>query len=234
MSNTKMSNTFNCIKCILKFIVILIFILIVIGCFVAWRANYILLNFPNDSAELEVTRASLMNTNTITFMVTLIVGLLASLLVHRIDKMESLVLENKVLKSQTVDYISKTISFDVMLTRVESIYYLVNMMNNITDINISQNLSNFVQVGHLCNRIEPIRYRIQESLDRKELSFSKVTYERKEILNTYFDEIVGFLEGMVPLIRDARSLIFSNIEILCRQMKLIKEQIKVIPLEDGE
>jgi len=306
--DTEKSNTFKCnTKWIIVFIIILIFFLIVVGCLVAWNANFVLLNNLNDPEKLKRVRESLMSVNTITFLVTLIVGLLASLLLYRIDRMESLVNkykklleknkeieskisadrksiqdllekneglesrisddsksiqdllnenkglesqisddsksiqdllnENKGLESQISNYISKNIGFDVMLLHATDIHFLVNLMNTIA-IQIpviEDNNDKFEEVGDICSRIVPIAYYIQIALDRKELSFTKTTIEKKEILNTYVDDILDLLERISSSIKKTqRSRIYENVDKIYNQMHDIQEQIKKIPIEDED
>ena len=264
-NNTKKYKSFNYIKLAVIITVTIIFLLIIVGCLLTWHTNSILLNYPTDSVKLKITRESLMNANTITFMVTLIVGLLASLLVYRIDKIEQLVnknerlfekINNLVSKNVTlkkdnqnlkkkidkaaddINDISKAVKFDIILTYIENILNTAYLMNNITHIVISQGLLDFKQVGHLCSRIDPIRHRIQETLNREELPFSKITLGKKDILNTYMDEILGILEETSSSIKNykkTKSPIFNIIDTLKREMKDIKDKIdKMTPVENIE
>ena len=262
--NTKKSKPFNYSKfsAIIFIVIILIFLLIIIGCLLTWHTNCILLNYPTDFAKLRIARESLMNANTITFMVTLIVGLLASLLVYRIDKIEQLVKknerlfkkikglvsenarikrDNQNLKSEInktandINDISKAVKFDVIPMYVENIHSTANLMNIITHIMISQHSSDFRQIGYLCSRIELMIYRIHESLDREELSFSKVNLGKKDILNTYLDETLGILDEISSTIKKTNSKIYNNIDTLYHQMKDIKDKIdKMIHIENGK
>jgi len=250
-NNTKSSNSYNfrgfIIKSVIIIILVLIFTLIIAGCLLIWDTNCILLN-ASDLADIKMAKKDLMSANTITFMVTLVVGLLASLLVFRVDKIDNLVNENKMIVernekivkrneeieekiNEATNDISKIIKFDIIFPRVESIHHIVYIMKTITDFLRSQNIEDFKQVGGLCSRIDPLIYRIQESLNKQGLIFSEVTSEKRENLIAYIDEILLLLKEISATIKETKSLIYNNIDVLFLQMSRIKDQIEMIPIE---
>ncbi|MDR1611038.1 MAG: hypothetical protein LBS08_05980 [Candidatus Symbiothrix sp.] len=222
----------NSNKIIVIIVIVIILCFILLGCLLTWRIDCIILQSANNETELKLARDSLINANTLTFLVTLIVGLLASLLVFRIDKIDRLVNENKELKSTIentlTDYLSKTVKFNIFLTYIENIHYMVNMIANVTSIIELHNSTDFRQVGVLCSRIDPIMYKITESLEHNRLCLSKESRTEKEILCTFTDEIVSLLEKVSPIIRNTGSLIFKNIDDIFSQMHRIQKRIKDI------
>jgi hypothetical protein len=232
----KNDSSFGINKAIIIIIIVIIICFIILGCYLSWYINCILLQSANNEFELKSARDSLINANTLTFLVTLIVGLLASLLVFRIDKIDHLVNENEKLKSTIEntlnDFVSNSVKFDVLLTQIESIYYKVNMIVNITNILILHSSKDFRQVGVLCSQIDNHVNKIVQSLEHEKIYFSEQTQEIKEILYNYTDHTVLLLGNISLVIKNNGGLIFSNVDILCNQMKRIKKQIGDINIEN--
>jgi hypothetical protein len=219
-------------KYVLKLIIVLIFILIFFGCIISFRTNCFISDIPKELHEIIIESKSLMDANTVTFLITLIVGLLASLLVLRIDKIDNLVNENKELKSK-IDWNVNHVLFSIMLARIERVYYMANIANDTTYTISKQRKKDFSRIGILCSRIAPIIYNIRDSLSRNELNFSIKHEEGKNIMYNYIDDTLVLFTEIINTIKPTNSLMYKNIELLFTQMESIKSIVDKIPITEN-
>lgn len=153
-----------------------------------------------DIKEFALECHSLLDSNALTFLVTLIVALLAALLLNRIEKIENLVIKNQELvhrneeiKQETTDFISRSVMYNIFLVYIESIYNLAIMIDNLTEIICLQTHVNFEKIGILCSRISISTNKLDEILDNKEIT--SMSEKEKQILFTYIDDTLGLLES---------------------------------------
>ncbi|MBO7111140.1 MAG: hypothetical protein J6W18_04245 [Bacteroidaceae bacterium] len=172
---------------------------------------------------LEVLEKSdgLLSANGLTFLTTMIVALLAALLLYRLDDMEKLSAETKIMKNEIKDkhdkidktvkglgdfnikinsYYNHTVKYDYLQIRIESIYNLSIIMGNVVMALSPDNTSEFNestlrQVGILCHRLSKMCRQIELQLHDPTNRLDFVTQEEKNILDTYIEDSLGELEG---------------------------------------
>lgn len=162
--------------------------------------------YTSDIREFASECYFLLDSNAVTYMVTLIVALLAALLLNRIEKIESLVIrneqlvtkneelikQNKNIKNEVAKYISQSTICNMVIIRIESVYDISIMIDNITDMVNFQGSNNFLKVGELCSRIHITTDELFESINKNKFMFLSET--ERQIMFTYIDDSLGLLE----------------------------------------
>lgn len=172
---------------------------------------------------LEVLEKSdgLLSANGLTFLATLIVALLATLLFYRLDAMEKLASDTTTMNKEIKDkhdiidkaikgigvfnnkintYYNHTVKYDYLQIRIESIYNLSIIIGNVVmalspDNLKEKNESILEQVGVLCHRLTKMCRQIEIQLHDPKNRLGFVTQEEKNILYTYIEDSLGELEG---------------------------------------
>ena len=169
-------------------------------------------NNPDESL-LDVLSKSdgLINTNGLTYCVTLIVTLLASLLLYRIETMDKLVEENRALvynskeiQTETKSYYTHVINFDNILTRIESAYNMTMLIGNTATMLLhartddeSTHIS--TNIAHLCTRLSLLCSEIDDRLNRRKSRVDFLSVDEKSILDMYLEDAHDALKRSLSL-----------------------------------
>lgn len=181
----------------------------------------------------------LMDNSTITFLVTLIIALLATLLLNRIEKMENLVMhnwelvnKNEEIKCETSEFIIHSINYNIFLVHTESIYNISIMIDNLTDIICGQDKTNLSIVGVLCSRIAINVDKLDEMIDSNKIkSFAR---NEGDILFSYIDDTLGLLRRSISTIKernkraDREILIYKIIEERHLDIEVLKSRLTIL------
>lgn len=190
----------------------------------------------HDDSLLDVLSKSdgLLNANGITYCVTLIVALLASLLLYRIETMEKLVEENNSLKEETKSYYTHAVRFDNILTRLESAYNMTILIGNITTTLLhtktdNEGISISTNIGHLCTRLSLICSEIDDRLNKRESRLDYLSKDENNIIEMYLEDTIDELRRSLSFInragnKDLQSILNNNIH----SIEYIKETIDAI------
>lgn len=183
---------------------------------------------------------TLLDSNSITFLVTLIIALLAALLLNRIEKIENLIVQNRKLvnrneeiKQETTDFINRSIKYNILLVYTESIYNIAIMIDNLTEIMCLQNDPSFSMIGVLCSRFAISTDKLDEMLDDKKIT--PLSQTEKHILFTYIDDTLGLLERTEEMIikknetTNKKSLINKIINERHYDLTYLKSKIEGLP-----
>lgn len=187
---------------------------------------------------------SLLNANGLTFCVTLIVSLLASLLLYRIETMEKLVEENRglvdkneKLQKKTKSYYDHTVKFDNILTRVESAYNITILIGNMATMLLPtktevENIIISTNIGHQCTRLSFLFGEINSRINKQEMRLFFLTKDEKDILNMYLEDTIGELKRSLSFAKRIKcSDLYGIIENNEQSVKDIKEAIDALELD---
>lgn len=167
------------------------------------------------------------DSGTLTYMVTIIVTLLITLIGYRINKIERLIEENRLLKEQIETYVYKSNHYSILLTKIESIYHLTIMCQNSAEgIHTQVGGKNYKQVGSLCSRITVHIEKTEDILNSKKRFF--LTQEEKITLSTYIDDISESLERTEKLLEKDKSPIAGILSKIQLEMEFIRYDIEDI------
>lgn len=184
------------------------------------------------SLDILAKSDALLNANGLTFCITLIVSLLASLIAIKFETNEQKMRET-IEKNIASRYINKS-KFDRLLIRIESAYtsslFIGNMSMLLSPTNNANNTS--ILIGYLCSRLALICNDIDSRLSKRENKLDFLTKEEKEILNMYLEDALGELKRSLLRARrianeDLCNIIDNNIKTLDD----IKDQVDAIELE---
>ena len=213
------------ILCVL--IITLIFVSFVSSCYVHLQID----KFVNDKLTLDevnefISKCNyLLSENTVTYLVTSIIALLVTLLLYRIDKMEDLANENRLLKKEMNNFAFRSVAYNIFLTNVESVFNITVMIDNLSGFNNDYSES---QIGVLCSRIFNMCETLRDSLQSDELN--GIHKKEKQILLAYIDDIVGLFN------RASRNLLQASIKQIvdnrCDEMGEMKRKIGMIGVRE--
>ncbi len=221
---------------IFAFILLGLILLLVIGAFVNSAVTHaavekIIEKETIDKEDLSAFKEfianchSVLNASSITYLVTLIIALLAALLLNRIEKIESLVHRNQLLEEQMNYSILKSTDYNILLTRIETIFNIVAMIDNLSALNNGDNS----QIGVLCSRISILSEKINEDFRLNKLRrLKKIHDEEKQILMAYIDDIIGIYKRTSDNLRKNGAAIQKNVDKRRLDMEDIKEKIEMI------
>ena len=196
-----------------------------------------------DESLLEIMEKSdgLLNANGLTFCVTLIVSLLASLLLYRIETVEKLVEENRglVYKNEKLQenarsYYEHNIKFDNILTRIESAYNITILIGNVatallSSITDDEKIRISTNIGHQCTRLSLLCGEINSRLSGKNIRLFFLTKDEKEILTMYLEDTIGELMRSLSYAKRIECLdLYGIIENNVHSVKDIKEMLDTI------
>lgn len=191
---------------------------------------------PNGITLLDIMSKSdgLMSANGLTFCVTLIISLLATLVVIKIETNEKIIRET-IEKEIAFRYIS-TSKFNHLLARIESIYnlsviigivaILLRQNGNVDEINIIS-----TNIGNLCSRLSPICKEIDDRLTKRGSKLDLISQEEKSILNMYLEDTLGELKRSLSFAEHINSTdLCTIINNVTQNVENIKESINLIEL----
>ena len=190
-------------------------------------------DFSCEESPLDILSKSnaLLNANDLRFCITMIVSLMMSLLLYRIEKMETLVEQNKALKEDILSYYTHTSKFDNFLTRIESVYNLTITIGNIT-ISMpkdSTDLSIPEYIGGLCSRLSKMCSEIDSCQNQRKSRLDFLTKNERGILNTYLGDTLGELERIINGIENCE--LKSIIKDTINDVENIKDLVDGIELK---
>ncbi len=145
---------------------------------------------------------SLLDANSITFLIAIIVGILAALLLMRFEKMELLEKETKELLRQNKRRLKNQELYDLFLTQIESIFNIAIMLENNT-----ANPQRYALAFRMRKSFEKI---LGNKKYRRELSF--LSKDAKEILITYIEDSKDALGRAKSQAQNFRNETFDEFE----------------------
>lgn len=192
---------------------------------------------PDKVSLLDIMSKSdrLMSANGLTFCVTLIISLLATLVVIKIETNEKVIKET-IEKEISSRYIN-TSKFNHLLARIESVYNLSIIIGNVAILlrlngNEGENDIISTNIGNLCSRLSPICKEIDDRLTKKESKLNLISKEEKGILNMYLEDTLGELERSVSLAEHINNTdLCAIIKKVIQSVEDIKEAIDAIELK---
>ena len=185
------------------------------------------------SLDILAKSDALLNANGLTFCITLIVSLLASLIAIKFETNEQKMRET-IEKNIASRYINKS-KFDRLLIRIESAYtsslFIGNMSMLLSPTNNANNNTSIL-IGYLCSRLALICNDIDSRLSKRENRLDFLTKEEKEILNIYLEDTLEELKrGISRAKRIANEDLCNILGIILQTVKDIKDQVDAIELE---
>lgn len=181
----------------------------------------------NDVSLLDVMTKSdgLMSANGLTFCITLIISLLATLVVIKIETNERVIKE--IIERETASQYINTSKFNHLLARVESIYNLSIIIGN-SAILLRQNGNEnneiiAINIGNLCSRLSPICNEIDDRLTKRGSRLDSISMEEKDMLNMYFEDTLGELRRSMSFAKHTNN---TDLCIIIRKVIQSVESIK--------
>ena len=215
------------ILCVL--IIALIFVSFASSCHVQLQIHNFLNNNPtlDDINEIVSRCNSLLSAEAVTYLVTAIIALLVTLLLYRIDRMEDLVNENRLLKKEMNNFAFRSVTYNIFLTRVESIFNITTMIDNLSGF---QNAYSQTEIGVLCSRIFNMCETLRDSLQLDELN--GIHKKERQILLAYIDDIIELFERASKNLDKSKAPIKQNVDHRCEEMEKIKRKIETIDVRE--
>ena len=188
----------------------------------------------------------ILSANGITFLVTLVVALLVTLLVHRMDseqrwresfgkemKKQTIEMQNSVTKS----IIIHTAKFNNILTRVASIYNLGTMIDDVAKTLSSEKsemTNRSLKIGKLCSRLSLTCSELDSRLKNKKQKLEFLTKDEKEILYTYLTDTLDDLKSSQDYadrlgIKALNNIIEKKIDVV----EEIKDTLDSVEIREG-
>lgn len=185
-------------------------------------------NYDSDEVSLLdiMTKSDgLMSANGLTFCVTLIISLLATLVVIKLETNDKVIKET--IEKEIASRYINTSKFNHLLARIESVYNLSIIIGNIAillrqDGNEGENVIISTNIGNLCSRLSPICKEIDDRLTKRESRVNIISTEERKMLNMYLEDTLGELK---------RSLSFAehiNSSDLCIIIMKVIQDVEVI------
>lgn len=197
-------------------------------------------NLHEDSVLDIISKSDgLLSSNGLTFCITLIVGLLAALLLFRIEKMEQLVEKNKDLLKENEELQGWTKSrykvFNI-LTRIESAYNFSITIGGMSltllhTADPSAKIDISTSIGALCSRFSNICSQIEFRLNKTETRIDVLTKDEKNIIDMYLEDTIDALQRCLSNVNNCSipdlSRIIENIIYSIEDIKDIINSIEV-------
>lgn len=183
----------------------------------------------------------LLNSNALTFCVTLIVALLASLLLFRIEKMDKLVERNrhlvenyKTLKEETKSYYIHASKFNTILKLVESAYNTTIQIETTATTLKFQSRENekekiSTNIASQRSRLSLLCREIEDRLNKRESRVEILSVDENNILKMYLDDIIGALNRCLKIATevDVKDLV-QILEKDIQTVEIVKDAIDSI------
>lgn len=157
-----------------------------------------------DDSLLDVLSKSdgLINSNELTFCVTLIVSLLATLVVYKIETNEKNIKET-ILKEVSYRYISAS-KYEHLLIRIESVYNMTMLIGNTATMLLharSDDESTHIStnIAHLCTRLSLLCSEIDDCLNKRKSRVDYLSIDEKSILDMYLEDALDALKRSLSL-----------------------------------
>ena len=213
------------ILCVL--IIALIFVSFVNSCHVHLQIDKFVNNNP---ASVEFNKFIsqcnfLLSENTVTYLVSSIIALLVTLLLYRIDRMENLVNENRLLKKEINNFAFRSVAYNIFLTNIESVFNITAMIDNLSGF---ENIYSQNQIGVLCSRIFNMCETLRDSLQSDELN--GIHKKERQILFAYIDDTIGLFKRASKNLQQAP--IKKVVDNRCKELEYIKEKIGMIDIRE--
>lgn len=217
-------------------------------------------NLHEDSVLDIISKSDgLLSSNGLTYCVTLIVGLLASLLLFRIEKMDKLVAQNKRLvnrntrlkKEITKLYINANDNFQKLfksyhkvaniLTRIESVFNMSVIVGNVTT-SLKQTKSDkekndvSTNIAYLCFQLSNLSGEIATCLNSPETKLDYLTKNEKIIITRYLEATLYELKRNLDFVNDEGVKVpelSSILENIKHCVEDIKDTIDLIEVKDN-
>ena len=182
--------------------------------------------------------AGLLTSNGLTYLVTLIVALLATLLLYRIQEVESLVRKNKRLEDEITSLTKYSSSYNNVLIRLESVYDLTMIISSFTliDETLGDNSNKskvYTKIGSICSRISIILDAFKDEQDGFLLQLRRIRSGERQILNMYLADTQDVLKQVSKSLKDVGQDIYKNVDAIEKRLKTIEYLIDKIP-SDGK
>lgn len=218
---------------------VLIFLLIILGAINSLITHFTINEIVNKKTiseeelflfkEFVSNCHSVLNASAITYLVTLIIALLATLLLNRIEKIESLINRNESLEKEIINSVSRSAEYNIFLTRIETVFNIASMIDNLSVIS-----SDFSQIGVLCSRISILLENINDDFihQRKLQMLQRLHKEEKRILMMYVEDTIGLLGRASNTLGTKEARIKTNVDKRLMDMDQIKDRIEILIIND--
>lgn len=171
-----------------------------------------------DMLKIYESSSGLLTANGLTYVVTLIVALLAALLLYRIQEVGALVRKNQRLEDNVKLHHEHAAAYNEILTRLESMYDLTMIVSSLTMLeNVINNVSSskedlYVKIGTICSRMSIILDKVEDS--EKDIFFRSKGFEKseKDILETYIKDTQDELERISKGLNNGETQIYENVD----------------------
>ena len=172
----------------------------------------------DDMLKIYESSSGLLTTNGLTYVVTLIVALLAALLLYRIQEVGVLVRKNQRLEDNVKFYHEHAAAYNEILVRLENIYDLTMIVSSLAMLENSYNSGStqkeelYAKIGSICSRMSIILDKVEDS--EKDIFFRSKGFEKSEIeiLETYVCDTQDELERVSDGLKQGTSKIYENID----------------------
>lgn len=173
--------------------------------------------------------SGLLTANGLTYVVTLIIALLAALLLYRIQEVGALVRKNKRLEDNVKLYYEHAAAYNEILTRLESIYDLTIIVSSLTvlgnnsDSTQKENL--YAKIGSICSRMSIILDKVEDS--EKDIFFRSKGFEKNEIeiMETYISDTQDELERVSDGLIKEKAKIHENVDSIKIRLDIVETSL---------
>lgn len=173
----------------------------------------------------------LLSANGLTYLVTLIVALLATLLLNQIDKVRDLLKENEKLVDKATklfdkaeENLAQTVNYDFLFSLIKSNYDLAMMIENFTMTSAPHNNQDVLrQIGMLRFRLNKNLSLINECQDNRNTRLESLTKEQHLMLANYLDDTIEALHRSENQNENAKKLLRGSISETERIRDIVNE-----------
>lgn len=187
----------------------------------------------HDESLLDVLSKSdgLISSNGLTFCVTLIVSLLATLVVYKIETNEKNIKET-ILKEVSYRYISAS-KYEHLLIRIESVYNMTMLIGNTATMLLhartdAESTHISTNIAHLCTRLSLLCSEIDDRLNKHKSRVDYLSTDEKGLLDMYLEDAHDALKRSLSLatrfrVTDLCTIIEGNINSVQDILEAIDE-----------
>lgn len=184
----------------------------------------------------------ILSANGITYLVTLIVALLAALVLNRIGEMEDLVAKNKQLEENAVVFYNHSARYNHILTRVESLFYIAIIIDDVlTTLRARQNGKTneenpsdpvLKEIGVLSSRLSITMSQLENLMNDRQEGIDFFTPGEKSLLLSYLDDTAGQIEKAKGLSKQYGQHISGILGDKYRKIMQLKSLIRKVEIRD--
>ena len=203
------------------------------------KANVLIEGYStNDLLRAYETSSGLLSANGLTYIVTLIVALLATLLLYRIEEVEHLSRKNEKLEEEAKSYYVHASAYNELLTRFESIYDLTMIISSLVlvkdtiDKNTKDEQRVLEKIGSICSRVSILLEKVELVHYGVFARIAALEKAEKEIIETYLKDTQDELNRISSLLKKGKAPIFENVEALSNRLSAIEIVLDRIPIRN--